>query len=280
MKSIRLIFLAGLICLLHSVAISGGKDKEVVILWPAIEQPALQFNFTPLQEMGSYRGQKSYNTNVTVHSNWNKKIEHAEFSVYLLDASRTRVGEGYVGVSNLSPNETTKFPLSISTLGTPVELKLEPRNLDESLSQFGPAKKISATVYSVPAGAQLRLDGNDAGSTPVVVQLAIGKHDLEFSKEGYRAGHYPIAIGPNDASGGSISYELGGLNTDTVELRDGTSVNGDVISIDASQVTVRMGGEMKPFARNQVKRILLVEREPAPALLPPAKQSSTPIPTR
>jgi len=280
MKPIRLIFLAGLICLFHSVAIPGGKDKEVVILWPATEQPALQFNFTPLQEMGSYRGQKSYTTNVTVHSTWSKKIEHAEFSVYLLDASRTRVGEGYVGVSNLSPNETTKFALSISTLGTPVELKLEPRSLDESLSQFGPAKKISATVYSVPAGAQLRLDGNDAGSTPVVVQLAIGKHDLEFSKEGYRTGHYPIAIGPNDASGGSISFELGGLNTDTVELRDGTSVNGDVISIDALQVTVRMGGEMKPFARNQVKRILLVEREPAPSLLPPAKQSSTPIPTR
>jgi len=279
MKPIRLIVLAGLFSCFQLVAVAGGKDKEVVILWPAIEQPALQFNFTPLQEMGSYRGQKSYTTNVTVHSNWSKKIEHAEFSVYLLDASRTRVGEGYVGVSNLSPNETTKFALSISTLGTPVELKLEPRNLDESLSQFGPTKKINTTVYSVPAGARLKVDGNDAGSTPVIVQFAAGKHDLEFSKEGYRTGHYPIVIGPNDASGGSISYELGGLSTDTVELRDGTSLNGDVISVDASQVTVRMGGEMKPFARNQVKRILLVEREPAPAPIPPAVQSQTPIPS-
>jgi len=279
MRSSRLSLLIAFVCLLQLAAFAGGKDKEVVILWPTTEQPALQFNFTPLQELGSYRGQKSYTTNVTVHSSWNKKIEHAEFSIYLLDANRTRVGEGYVGVSNLSPNETTKFALSISTLGVPVELKLEPRNLDESLSQFGPAKKISTTVYTVPAGAQVKLDGSDAGATPVVVQLTVGKHDLEFSKEGYRTGHYPIVIGPNDASGGSISYELGGLSTDTVELRDGTSINGDVISVDASQVTLRMGGELKPFARNQVKRILLVEREPAPALLPPATQSSTPIPS-
>jgi hypothetical protein len=126
----------------------------------------------------------------------------------------------------------------------------------------------------------LKLDGKDAGSTPVIVQFAVGKHDLEFAKEGYRTGHYPIVIGPNDASGGSISYELGGLSTDTVELRDGSSITGDVISLDATQVTLRMGGELKPFARNQVKRILLVEREPAPASLPPATQSSTPIPSR
>ena len=280
MNSIRWFCLAGLFCLLQSAASAGPKDKEVLILWPNNEQPVLRFTLTPMQEMGSYRGQKSYNTNVTVHSDWSKKIEHAEFSIYLLDANRIRVGEGYISVSNLSPNETTRFPLSISTLGTPVELKLESRNLDESLAQFGPTKKISATVYSVPAGAQLKLDGNDAGSTPVIVQFTMGKHDLEFSKEGYRTGHYPIVIGQNDASGGSISYELGGLSTDTVELRDGSSVNGDVISVDASQVTVRMGGELKPFARNQVKRILLVEREPAPAPLAPVIQSSTPIPTR
>jgi|tagenome__1003787_1003787.scaffolds.fasta_scaffold20963365_2 hypothetical protein len=279
MKSLRAVLPVALICFLQLAAFGGGKDKEVVIVWPSDAQPVLRFSFTPMQELGSYRGQKNYTTNVTVHSIWSKKIERAEFSVYLLDANRTRVGEGYISVSNLSANETTKFALTVSTLGTPTELKLEPRNLEGSLAEFGPTRTISTTVYSVPAGAQLKLDGKDAGSTPVIIQLTVGRHDLEFDKEGFRSGHYPLVIGQNDASGGSISYELGGLSTDTVELRDGTSITGDVISVDATQVTVRMGGEMKPFARNQVKRILLVEREPAPAPLPPATQSSTPIPS-
>jgi len=233
-----------------------------------------------MQQVGSYRGQNNYTSNVTVHSGYNKKIEHAEFSVYLLDGNHTRVGEGYIGLSNLSPGETTKFPLSVSTLGTPTELKLEARNLEGSLAAFGPTKTINTTVYTVPAGALVKLDGKEVGSTPIIVQFAVGQHDLEFSKEGFRTGHYPIVIGPNDASGGTISYELGGLSSDTVELRDGSSVTGDVISVDADRVVVRMGGEMKPFQRNQVKKILLVEREPAPAVLPPAVQSSTPIPTR
>ena len=49
--------------------------------------------------------------------------------------------------------------------------------------------------------------------------------------------------------------------TNTVELRDGTVVNGDVQYIDATSVVVTVGGEGQKFPRNQVKRILLIERE-------------------
>jgi hypothetical protein len=38
-------------------------------------------------------------------------------------------------------------------------------------------------------------------------------------------------------------------------------LSGDLLSIDAVDVTVRVAGSAQHFARNQVKRILLVERE-------------------
>jgi len=45
-----------------------------------------------------------------------------------------------------------------------------------------------------------------------------------------------------NVSGGSVSYELGSAVHDTVELRDGSVLNGDVESISATEVVVRTGG--------------------------------------
>jgi hypothetical protein len=41
-------------------------------------------------------------------------------------------------------------------------------------------------VTSTPAGAQLYVDGNLSGQTPVRLTLPLGKHELRLSK----AGHY------------------------------------------------------------------------------------------
>jgi len=116
-------------------------------------------------------------------------------------------------------------------------------------------------VNSVPQGAVLKVDGNEAGTTPKIVQLGIGKHMLEFSKEGFNAGRFPLEIGPDDASGGSVSYELGASAHDTIELRDGTVLSGDLQSVSATAVVVRAGGKELSYERNQIKRIMLVERE-------------------
>jgi hypothetical protein len=59
-----------------------------------------------------------------------------------------------------------------------------------------------------------------------------------------------------------VSYELGSAARDTIELRDGSVLTGDLISISATQVQVRVGGNTQNFDRNQVKRILLTERDP------------------
>jgi hypothetical protein len=95
------------------------------------------------------------------------------------------------------------------------------------------------------------------------VQLPVGKHSLGFTKEGFNTGTFPFEIGPDDVSGGSVSYELGTSTHDTVELRDGTVLSGDLVAVSGMEVRVRVAGTIQSLDRNKVKRILLTERDPA-----------------
>lgn len=58
-----------------------------------------------------------------------------------------------------------------------------------------------------------------------------------------------------------MSYELGSAAHDTLELRDGSVVSGDVQSMSATEVVIRVGGVLQHLNRNQVKRIILIQRE-------------------
>jgi hypothetical protein len=91
--------------------------------------------------------------------------------------------------------------------------------------------------------------------------VGVGKHVLEFSRAGFNPGKFPFEIGPDDASGGSVSFELGTSAHDTIELRDGSVLTGDVISVAGMEIVIKVGGTDQRMNRNQVKRILLVERE-------------------
>jgi hypothetical protein len=142
-------------------------------------------------------------------------------------------------------------------------MELAPRSLPAELQAYLPPKTISITVNSIPQGAEVKIDGTGAGTTPKIVQVAPGKHILEFTKEGFNSGHFPLEVTPDDASGGSVSYELGTSAHDTVELRDGSVLSGDVESVSATEVTVRIAGTLQHLSRNQVKRIGLIEREAA-----------------
>ena len=76
---------------------------------------------------------------------------------------------------------------------------------------------------------------------------------LEFSKDGFNSGKFPLEITSRDASGGSVSYELGTAAHDTLELRDGSVMSGDLVSVSGMQVQVRIGGNTQTFDRNQIR---------------------------
>lgn len=134
--------------------------------------------------------------------------------------------------------------------GTIATLELVPKSLPTELQSFLPLKTISITATSVPQGAEVQIDGTPSGTTPKITQVAPGKHILTFSS-------------PHAVSGGSVSYELGTASHDTIELRDGTVLTGDVDSMSATDLVVRVGGTLQNISRNQVKRIALIQREPS-----------------
>jgi hypothetical protein len=84
---------------------------------------------------------------------------------------------------------------------------------------------------------------------------------LNSPRRVFNSGRFPLEITSRDVSGGSVSYELGSAAHDTIEMRDGSVLEGDLISINGGDVQVRIGGRTETFERNQVKRILLTERE-------------------
>ncbi len=266
-------FLAILLVLLPS-AVAFGKNEPIVLLWPP-ESPALRLTFDKFRQQGTYSGQNVYLSDVTVENLTEKLIPRATFTVNFFDKNKIRIGQGTLLVADLDAKQSARVQFEFNSVGIPSSLTLSAKK--DMLTPPGP-KTISLRVVSVPQGAKLKVDGQDSGVTPVLVRLTVGVHQLDLAKEGYASGSTPIEVTADELPGGSITVELGGLSGDTVELRDGTVLLGDVISMSMTEVVVRVDGSDKSYPRNQVKKIMLVERgtEQRPAVIQPAPNPSHP----
>jgi len=260
----RASILAVSICLLVSTPFLSAKSKKdkpepvIVMLWPDSTAPTIKLTFGKFVELAAYNGQLSLESPVLIENVSGKRIPLASFTVYLLDKDKVRVGNGTLTFTDLEPGQQTKQAFQVFAVGIPSTLSLVARNDTSGIPTS--LKTIPLKVVSVPPGAAIRVDGRDEGITPTTVRLTIGTHTLAFSKEGYASGSTPVEIKPDEAPGGSISFELGGLSRDNIELRDGRVLEGDVISMSMTEVVIRINGADQTFPRNQVRKILLVER--------------------
>lgn len=226
------------------------KDTPFSIDWPE-KDPTIRFTVLKFHNVGSNGSEKSYVIDISAQNLTTRKIPEASPQFYIFDKKNIRISDGYIHLTNLGPGETVKFTVNAFCTGTPEAMTLG----------SGEVRKVSVTVYSVPSGAQLTVDGAAAGVTPVAVNLAPGSHSLEFMKEGFNKGTFPFVVSASQLSGGSVTFELGASAHDTVELRDGTVITGDVEEMNATQVVFRVGGNLQNIERNQVKRISLVQRD-------------------
>jgi hypothetical protein len=257
------------IVLLAFLSVALAKDQPFqVIVWPEKGDPVLRLTFGKFKEVGSVGSERTYITDTTAENLWSKRIPEASFALYVYDKNKVRIAEANVSVSNVAPGEAIKFQTTIASSGPPASLSVTPRYLPKELAPASPPRTVSFTINTVPQGANAKLDGQGIGITPKIARIAVGKHVLDFTKEGFNPGKFPFEIGPDDASGGSVSFELGTSAHDTIELRDGSVLSGDVVSLSATEVVIKVGGNNQSLNRNQVKRILLVERE----TLTPASQ--------
>jgi hypothetical protein len=270
MKKYRVLSLSVVVAL--NLAVTYAKPKpepSLVMFWPTADKPTLKLTFARFEQTGAYAGQMSLVSQVTVENLTDKAIPRASFTVYLLDKDKVRVGEGVLRVSDLGPGQSARIAFQFNSVGIPATLSLLARNNPSGVPTS--LKTIPLKIVSVPPGANFKVDGQDAGVTPKMVSLAVGTHVLEFSKEGYATGSTPLEVSADELPGGSITFELGGLSRDTVELRDGTILLGDVISMSMTSVVVRIEGKDQSYDRNRIKKIMLVEREMVqqPAVIQP-----------
>src|SRR5713226_3953044 len=238
------------------------KDKNesvFTMFWPDAGGPTLKLAFGKFIETAEYAGQKTLICEVVVQNVSQKRIPSASLTVRMLDKNRVRIADSVLNITDLGPGESSKIPLQIFASGMPASLSLVAHN--DSAGIPTSLKTIPLRVISVPPGASLKVDGQEAGIAPKALALTVGTHTIEFSKEGYATGRTPVDITADELPGGSITLELGGLSQDTVELRDGTAVLGDIISLSLTSVVVRVNGVEQTYERNRIKKISLVERE-------------------
>ena len=246
-----------------ATALIVAKDTPTqVINWPSTGTTVVRVTIGKFKEISTVAGQHNYVIDTTAENLWSKKISRLGFNLYLFDKNKVRIGDGWITIENVSPGQSVKFQTTVHALGTPTSVELAVNSVPTELQPLAPPKKVSITVNSVPQGAVLSVDGAAAGATPKLVQLAVGKDKLGFTKEGFNTGTFPLEISPDDVSGGSVSYELGTSAHDTVELRDGSVLSCDLVSVSGMEIRVKVGGNIQSLDRNKVKRIVLTERDP------------------
>ena len=95
-----------------------------MIVWPDTGTPVLRFTFAKFKEIGGVGNQRTFMTETTAQNLWTKAIANSNFSLYLFDKSKTRIGETTITVNNVAPGETVKFQTTISASGPPSSLGL------------------------------------------------------------------------------------------------------------------------------------------------------------
>ena len=269
MNSARIVsrvFRLSVVLLLLTTTAPAKEAPLQVIDWPATGTPVVRFTvgkFKALPGMGNLHG---YVMDVAAENLSSRLIPSAGFTLYLFDKNKVRIGEDAIGLSNVGPGETVKFQTTVMASGMPVSVSIQ------EIVQA--SKSISLTVNSTPQGAMLKLDGAEVGDTPRMIHVGVGRHTLTFNKEGFNTGNFPLEISRDDVSGGAVNYELGTATFDSVELRDGSVLNGDLVSISGMDVEVRTGGAIQHIDRNKIKRVLFTQREAPTPELPNAAPAS------
>jgi hypothetical protein len=223
-------------------------NSPITVLWPSSDKPSLKLTFGPFQQSAIENGQGIFVSDLTAQNISDHGMPRSVFTLFISDKNGAHIGRARLQLSEIGPYRTEKAQVQFSAAGTPAGITLLA------------GKVIPLKVISIPAGANFKVDGEDAGMTPKLVDFTIGTHMLEFSKEGYATGTTPLEVSADELPGGSISFELGGMAQDMLELRDGSTVLGDVVSMSMATVVVRVEGKDQKYDRNQVKKILLVER--------------------
>jgi hypothetical protein len=79
-----------------------GKEQPLqTITWPEAGTPILRFTFSKFKEIGGLGNQRTFMTETTAENLWTKIISNTNYSLYLFDKNKVRIGEATIAVNNV-----------------------------------------------------------------------------------------------------------------------------------------------------------------------------------
>jgi PEGA domain len=184
------------LCFLLSPLLVAQADGGIAVSWPNADKPLLRLTFAKFQQTGIVNGQGIFTSDVTAQNVSEQGMPRSVFTVFITDAKGVRIGRARLQLLEIPSYRTQKAQLQFSAAGVPAGVALLA------------GKTIPLRVLSVPAGANFKVDGEDQGTTPKVVDFTIGSHTIDFMKEGYAPGSTPLEVSADELPGGSVSLEL------------------------------------------------------------------------
>lgn len=257
MCALRPLRLIALVLALFVATAHANNSPGIVMFWPNQDRPTIKVTFGAFRQVASYAGKLTLVADVMIENVSGQPIPRASFAVHLMDKDKVRIGNGMLVFDDLSAGEATKVLFQCDTVGVPSSIGLAANRDAQGIPNA--TKVVPLKIISVPAGAKLKVDGKDQGITPVLANLTVGTHALELSKDDFATATSSIDVRADEMEGG-ITIELAGLSQDAIELRDGTVLVGDAVSLSLTELVFRVNGKDTKYDRNQIKKITLVER--------------------
>jgi hypothetical protein len=102
------------------------SESNLTMLWPP-GKPDLKLIFEKFRQVGNFAGQNTYVSDVTVQNLTEKKILRAFFTVYLMDKSNVRIGEGFLQFLTWRQRSPQRSSFSSIRLEFPCTLRFRPK---------------------------------------------------------------------------------------------------------------------------------------------------------
>jgi hypothetical protein len=87
------------------------------MLWPSDASPTLRLTFERFNQLASYQGQLSLQSNVLVENLSGKLIPRASVTVYLMDRNKVRTGSDALNISDLEVGQAAKLAFQVFSVG-------------------------------------------------------------------------------------------------------------------------------------------------------------------
>lgn len=251
------------------------KDQRLVLKWPNDASPILQVTFGQFSLTSTYQKNNFYAVDAEVENVTDKQFPQGGLSLIFYDAENAQIGTANLWIGEgLGPHLKLKQQISFSTNGKPTRIAFSMKDVALSANQKVAAHVVSMTFRSIPTGATIEIDGQPFGVAPKVLKVPEGSHTVVMTKAGYDKAEYAFEVRPTDGNGGYVEVELPTSN-DILEMRDGSTVGGDVESITWETVKIIVADKPIEYPRNLVKRITLVQRQVKAVVPPPTPAPAT-----